>query len=100
MLEVFSCVSLPSQAERLQVVEAGPPISALPAGVDLTVEQVAGLTAELERYHSRFGSLFVRQEQREWSSKYLQGLLLPVTPRKAIAPESIMFHSPHPLCPF
>lgn len=86
MLEGFSCVSLPSQAERIEVVDVGPPISALPAGVDLTVEQVEGLTAELERYHSRFGALFVRQEQRGWSLKYLQGLLLPVTPRKAIAP--------------
>lgn len=91
MSEVLSVVPLPvvylpAQAEVIRVVEAGPPLSALPEKVDLTVEQVEGLVDELETYHGRFSPLFVREEQREWSLKYLQGLLLPVTPRKAIEP--------------
>jgi len=86
MFAVLSLVHLPFQVELVRVVEAGPPLSALPAGGALTVAQVEGLVEELATYHSRFSPLYVRQEQREWSLKYLQGLLLPVEPRKAIEP--------------
>ena len=74
MFAVLSPVHLPFQVELIRVVEAGPPLSALPAGGALTVAQVEGLVEELATYHSRFSPLYVRQEQREWSLKYLQGL--------------------------
>jgi SRSO17 transposase len=45
---------------------------------DLTPQDVAALGDDLVAYHAHFAGLFGRSEQRAWSLKYLQGLLLPI----------------------
>jgi SRSO17 transposase len=48
-------------------------------------EEVEGLWEELEAYHAIYRPLFGRREQREWSKKYLMGLLMQL-PRKSVEP--------------
>ena len=43
--------------------------------MDLTPNQIDSLLDELHDYHSIYNPLFTRREQREWSEKYLHGLL-------------------------
>ena len=53
--------------------------------ITLTPNQIDNLLGELHDYHAIYGPLFTRREQREWSEKYLHGLLLEI-PRKSIEP--------------
>ena len=53
--------------------------------MQLSAQDVSQLVTELEDYHAIYSPLFQRREQREWSSLYLQGLLLEI-PRKSIEP--------------
>ena len=53
--------------------------------MELNAEEIGQLSEELEDYHAIYSPLFQRREQREWSSLYLQGLLLEL-PRKSIEP--------------
>ena len=53
--------------------------------LELTPQAVAGLVEELRAYHARYAPLFQRQEQRDWSAQYLQGLLSAL-PRKSVEP--------------
>lgn len=62
-----------------------PPPSGMPPQFNLAPRDVKGLEIELVEYHSIFSPLFLRQEQREWSAKYLQGQLLHLE-RKSIEP--------------
>jgi SRSO17 transposase len=67
-------------AAHLQV----PPSGRAPQG-NLLPEDLAGLHEELVAYHAHFASLFVREEQRHWALKYLEGQLSPIE-RKSIEP--------------
>jgi SRSO17 transposase len=60
------------------------PIETAPT-LDLTPADVNALLDELQAYHAIYSPLFQRREQREWSAKYLHGLLLEL-PRKSIEP--------------
>ena len=60
------------------------PIETAPT-LDLTPTDIDALLDELEAYHAIYSPLFQRREQRAWSAKYLQGLLLEL-PRKSIEP--------------
>jgi SRSO17 transposase len=60
------------------------PIETVPA-LDLTPGDLDTLLAELRDYHAIYSPLFQRREQREWSEKYMHGLLLEL-PRKSIEP--------------
>lgn len=60
-------------------------IDPTPPEMNLAPRDVEGLLEELRWYHIRFSPLFRRQEQRRWSYKYLEGLLLEI-PNKAIEP--------------
>ena len=53
--------------------------------LNLKPEDVEGLWEELEAYHRIYRPLFGRREQREWSKKYLMGLLMQL-PRKSVEP--------------
>jgi SRSO17 transposase len=53
--------------------------------LDLNPADVEGLLEELEAYHAIYRPLFGRREQREWSKKYLMGLLMQL-PRKSVEP--------------
>jgi SRSO17 transposase len=53
--------------------------------LNLKPEDVEGLWEELDAYHGIYRPLFGRREQREWSKKYLTGLLMQL-PRKSIEP--------------
>jgi SRSO17 transposase len=53
--------------------------------LDLTPQDLEALLDELRVYHAIYSPLFQRREQREWSEKYLHGLLLEL-PRKSIEP--------------
>ena len=53
--------------------------------LELTPPDIDALLDELEAYHAIYSPLFQRREQREWSAKYLHGLLLEL-PRKSIEP--------------
>ena len=44
--------------------------------LNVNPEDVEGLWEELEAYHAIYRPLFGRREQREWSKKYLMGLLM------------------------
>ena len=60
------------------------PIETAPS-LDLTPADIDALLDELHAYHAIYSPLFQRREQREWSAKYLQGVLLEL-PRKSIEP--------------
>ena len=60
------------------------PIATAPT-LELTPQDIATLVDELHAYHAIYAPLFQRREQREWSAKYLHGLLLAL-PRKSIEP--------------
>ncbi len=51
--------------------------------LNLKREDVEGVWEELEADHAIYRLLFGRREQREWSKKYLMGLLMQL-PRKSI----------------
>lgn len=53
--------------------------------LNLSPEEVESLLDELEAYHAIYRPLFGRREQREWSKKYLIGLLMEL-PRKSVEP--------------
>jgi SRSO17 transposase len=53
--------------------------------LELTIEAVENLCEQLQAYHGIYAHLFARREQREWSEKYLLGLLSDVE-RKSIEP--------------
>lgn len=53
--------------------------------MSVSLQDVNQLVEELGEYHAIYSPLFRRREQREWSSLYLQGLLLEL-PRKSIEP--------------
>ncbi len=55
------------------------------AVLNLEVQEIEQLTEALREYHRIYSPLFQRREQRVWSLKYLQGLLLDI-PRKSIEP--------------
>lgn len=52
--------------------DEAPPSGQKPAG-GLARDEVESLAEELVAYHRRFGDLFARREQREWSEFYLRG---------------------------
>ena len=60
------------------------PIETAPR-LDLVPADLEALLDELHAYHAIYSPLFQRREQREWSAKYLHGLLLEL-PRKSIEP--------------
>jgi SRSO17 transposase len=60
------------------------PVETAPT-LELAPDDIAALLDELEAYHAIYSPLFQRREQREWSAKYLHGLLLEL-PRKSIEP--------------
>ncbi len=60
------------------------PIETAPT-LALVPEDLEALLDELHAYHAIYSPLFQRREQREWSEKYLHGLLLEL-PRKSIEP--------------
>lgn len=60
------------------------PLATAPT-LDLTPQDVAGLTEELQTYHALYAPFFQRREQRDWSATYLRGLLADL-PRKSIEP--------------
>jgi SRSO17 transposase len=70
---VFSRITMSNEA-----VETAPLLN-------LKAEDVEGLLEALEAYHRIYGPLFGRREQREWSKKYLMGLLMEL-PRKSVEP--------------
>ena len=53
--------------------------------IDLKPEEVQNLLEELREYHAIYSPLFYRSEHREWSQKYLQGLMLDID-RKSVEP--------------
>jgi SRSO17 transposase len=66
-----------------QIIESTPVLK-------LTVAEIEKeLLPELKKYHSIYGPLFQRREQREQSEKYLKGLLSPL-PNKSV--ESMVLH--------
>jgi SRSO17 transposase len=60
------------------------PLATAPT-LEVTPQDSATLVDELHAYHAIYAPLFQRREQREWSAKYLHGLLLEL-PRKSIEP--------------
>ena len=56
-----------------------------PPPLELTEEDVVGLSEELLAYHAEFAELFARREQREWALTYAEGLLHPGL-RKSVEP--------------
>jgi len=62
-----------------------PPPSGLPPEPNLAPGDVEALGEELLAYHQVFSPLFLREEQRHWALRYLQGQVLELE-RKAIAP--------------
>src|SRR5918998_405241 len=62
----------------IQPIETAPTLALTPTDIDALLD-------ELEAYHSIYRPLFQRREQREWSAKYLHGLLSAL-PRKSIEP--------------
>jgi len=60
------------------------PIATIPV-MELTPRDLEHLVEELRAYHAIYSPLFQRCEPREWSQKYLHGLLLEL-PRKSIEP--------------
>jgi len=66
---------------------AGVPVEIAPTlpETNLAPRDVEGLLEELRLFHIRFSPFFLREEQRHWSRKYLEGLLLEI-PNKAIEP--------------
>jgi SRSO17 transposase len=69
------------------MVDEAPP-SGMPPEMNLAPRDVEQLMAELTGYHAIFAPLFLRQEQREWSIKYLQGQMLHIE-RKSIEPMAL-----------
>ena len=65
------------------------PIETAPT-LALVPEDLEALLDELHAYHALYSPLFQRREQREWSEKYLHGLLLQL-PRKSIEPMVVAF---------
>ena len=55
------------------------------AELNLAPQDIDHLWGQLREYHAIYSPLFQRREQREWSEKYLSGLLLDV-PSKSIEP--------------
>ena len=53
--------------------------------MNLEPQDIEHLVDELREYHAIYSPLFYRREQREWSEKYLNGLLSDI-PNKAIEP--------------
>ena len=62
----------------IQPIETAPSLALTPADIDALLD-------ELHAYHAIYSPLFQRREQREWSAKYLHGLLMEL-PRKSIEP--------------
>ena len=60
------------------------PIETAPA-LELRPQDLGTLLGELRAYHAIYSPLFQRREQREWSARYIHGLLLEL-PRKSIEP--------------
>jgi SRSO17 transposase len=65
-----------------------PPPSGMPPEMNLALRDVEQLMAELIDYHAIFAPLFLRQEQRDWSIKYLAGQMLHIE-RKSIEPMAL-----------
>lgn len=72
-------------AMNVSVVASIPPPSGMPPEFNLAPRDVERLASELVGYHAVFAPLFLRNEQREWSMKYLQGQMLHIE-RKTIEP--------------
>jgi SRSO17 transposase len=70
------------------------PIDTAPV-LDLAPHDIAALVDELHAYHAIYSPLFQRREQRVWSEKYLQGLLLAL-PRKSIEPMVLTLEGANP----
>lgn len=62
----------------IEPIETAPVLALAPQDMDT-------LLNELRAYHAIYRPLFQRREQREWSEKYMHGLLLEL-PRKSIEP--------------
>lgn len=75
-------------AMYVSTAASAPPPSGMPPQFNLAPRDVKGLKIELVDYHSIFSPLFLRQEQREWSVKYLQGQMLNIE-RKSIEPMAL-----------
>jgi len=54
--------------------------------MELAPAHTVDILAHLHHYHAMYAPLFQRREQREWCARYLQGLLCPEIPEKAIEP--------------
>ena len=63
--------------------------------IDLTSTEIDDLVEELKDYHRIYSPLFARREQRQWSEKYLHGLLLDI-PRKSIEPMVLALEGANP----
>ncbi len=63
--------------------------------IDLTSTEIDDLVEELKDYHRIYSPLFARREQRQWSLKYLHGLLLDI-PRKSIEPMVLALEGANP----
>lgn len=70
------------------IAASTPPPSGMPPEGNLTPRDVEALMGELVDYHAIFSPLFLRQEQREWSVKYMQGQMLHID-RKSIEPMAL-----------
>jgi SRSO17 transposase len=62
----------------IEPIETAPVLALAPQDIDI-------LLNELRAYHAIYSPLFQRREPREWSEKYMHGLLLEL-PRKSIEP--------------
>ena len=54
--------------------------------LSLSPEEIIGLVGELKAYHAIYAPLFAREEQRQWASVYLQGLVSPSVESKSVEP--------------
>lgn len=62
----------------IEPLETAPVLALAPQDIDTVLDA-------LRTYHAIYSPLFQRREQREWSAKYMHGLLLEL-PRKSIEP--------------
>ncbi|MDZ7289119.1 MAG: IS701 family transposase [candidate division KSB1 bacterium] len=68
-----------------RISHATPPPSGRQPKLNVASRQIDGLRTQLEKYHQIFAPLFQRQEQRQWSLKYMEGQMLDLE-RKSIEP--------------
>jgi SRSO17 transposase len=72
-------------AKKTEVIETTVALS-------LSPEEITGLVGELKAYHAIYAPLFAREEQRQWASVYLQGLVSPSVEGKSVEPMVLAIH--------